>query len=302
MKLTKSNMLCGGALLFASLATGYTAWGQHPHKTIPAESKMLEERSDGHAPSRVSERDLAILFELVEEARAELHALRVQAGLDNERRESDDRHERRESGERHEGREGRGEHRGREGRGEHGGREGREEHGGGEGRERRGEHGGGEDGEERNERVPRNEAWEGELNGAHLTLAYNAETQSFQGTVRNTTREVLSEVRVEVHLSNGAELGPTRRIDLAPGESADVELSAAGQRFIWWTTHPESGNEEHGEGHDEGGHEEGGEGGEGGGNRPSDSGLRPLYNELLLLKHEIELLRRDAREGSRRRG
>ena len=48
-------------------------------------------------------------------------------------------------------------------------------------------------------------------------------------------------VTVEVHLSNGTELGPTERNDLAPGEKIAVKLSAEGQDFDWWKAHAESG-------------------------------------------------------------
>ena len=48
--------------------------------------------------------------------------------------------------------------------------------------------------------------------GARLVLRYDAATQTFVGTVENTTSVTLSQVRVEVHLSNGVELGP----DYAP--------------------------------------------------------------------------------------
>jgi len=143
------------------------------------------------------------------------------------------------------------------------------------------------------------ENWDETRKGAHLILAYNAATQSFKGTVQNTTSKALSEVRIEVHLSNGVELGPTKRIDLKPGEKIPVELSAAGHKFAWWTTHPEHGSEEgHGpEGehggrgeHGEGGHEGRGEHGGRGGNRPKDASLRPVYNQLLLLRHEIKMV------------
>lgn len=98
--------------------------------------------------------------------------------------------------------------------------------------------------------------------GAHLTLARDADAVAFKGTVKNVSEKALSQVRVEVHLSNGVELGPTARKDLAPGESMPVALPAAGQEFEWWTTHPEHGSEEgHGEGHEgeRGEHREGGE-------------------------------------------
>jgi hypothetical protein len=71
----------------------------------------------------------------------------------------------------------------------------------------------------------------------------------------NTTNQTLSKVRVEVHLSNGIELGPTTLTDLAPDQTINVELSAAGQDFNKWSAHPEVGSSEHGGGeqHDEDG-------------------------------------------------
>ena len=79
--------------------------------------------------------------------------------------------------------------------------------------------------------------------GAHLILAYDAVTNSFKGTVKNTTGGILPQVRVEVHLSNGVELGPTTPIDLASGEQIPIELIAEGPPFDKWTAHPEVGSD-----------------------------------------------------------
>ena len=61
------------------------------------------------------------------------------------------------------------------------------------------------------------------------------------------------------------------------------------------------GRSEHGEGGREGGgeHGEGGResGREGAGNRPTDPALRPLYNQLQLLRNEIRTLSRNLRGG-----
>lgn len=258
-------------------------------------------------PAAAQDTDIDKLYELVRQARAELGALRVRAGIRGV--EGAGRGERGEA--RREGRgahaegrrEGRGEHaEGRsEGRGAHaeGRREGRGEHaegrpeGRGEHRERRREG----RGEEGGKRLGRNENWDETRNGARLILAYNAATQSFKGTVQNTTSKTLSGVRVEVHLSNGVELGPTKRTDLKPGAKIPVELSAANQKFTWWTTHPEHGSEVgHGPGHEGGARGEHGEGRTGEtGSRPKDPALRPLYNEILLLRHEIKTLARGLR-------
>ena len=77
--------------------------------------------------------------------------------------------------------------------------------------------------------------------GAQLSLSYDPTTQSFTGTVTNVTDTTLGAVRVEVHLSNGTELGPTTPRDLAPGQSVDVTLVATGQQFDSWGAHPEVG-------------------------------------------------------------
>lgn len=97
--------------------------------------------------------------------------------------------------------------------------------------------------------------------GARLILEMEA---TFVGTVENTTDMTLQNVRVEVHLSNGIELGPVVVGDLAPGDMQDVEvmvtLEALGMPFDGWTPHAEVGA-----GGDSGGeHGPGGEGGSGG--------------------------------------
>ena len=85
--------------------------------------------------------------------------------------------------------------------------------------------------------------------GVRLELRFDGASETFTGTVVNTTAEPVSRVRVEVHLSNGVELGPTPRISLAPGETSSVQLEAVGQRFEAWTTHVEIGEGEDGERH-----------------------------------------------------
>jgi len=78
-------------------------------------------------------------------------------------------------------------------------------------------------------------------NGVHLIMYYDSENQSFIGTVENTLQETLEDVRVEVHLSTGDELGPTTPVDLLPGEISDVELETTNTDFEWWSVHPEVG-------------------------------------------------------------
>ena len=96
--------------------------------------------------------------------------------------------------------------------------------------------------------------------GAHLILGYDKASNSFVGTVENTTDKILEKVRVEVHLSNGTELGPTTPTDLKPGEKMDINLAATSEKFEKWEAHPEVGSGEHS--HGEGGEHSQGENGE----------------------------------------
>ena len=107
--------------------------------------------------------------------------------------------------------------------------------------------------------------------GARLRLSYDEAAKAFSGTVENTTDATLPQVRVEVHLSNGVELGPTRPVDLAPGESVAVRLPAGNQPFESWGAHPEvgGGNVADGGEHSGGDGEHGGESGEHSGSRES---------------------------------
>ena len=117
-----------------------------------------------------------------------------------------------------------------------------------------------DDGEESGVSLALDETYDVIRKGARLILRYDAPSNSFVGTVQNTTEGVLNRVRVEVHLSNGTELGPTTPVDLASGESAEVSLAATEEPFTGWTPHAEVGSGEHGSG---------GEGGEGGGEHGS---------------------------------
>lgn len=66
--------------------------------------------------------------------------------------------------------------------------------------------------------------------------------QAFTGTVHNTTSATVSDVRVEIHLSDGVEPGPTPRQDLAAQEQSDVRLDGRGQSFTIWSVHVELGS------------------------------------------------------------
>jgi len=112
-----------------------------------------------------------------------------------------------------------------------------------------------EESEESGTKLALNEKYDSVRNGARLILAYDAQSNSFVGTVENTTNETLKKVRVEVHLSNGTELGPTTPTDLEPGKKMEVKLVATSEGFEGWTAHPEVGEGEHG--HGEGGEHKG---------------------------------------------
>ena len=116
------------------------------------------------------------------------------------------------------------------------------EHGGG---SESGEHGGGSESDEGDEesgtQFALGETFDEVRAGARLVLSYDSDANAFLGTVENTTGATLSRVRVEVHLSNGTELGPTTPVDLAPGQVVDVTLPATSEPFTSWSAHPEVG-------------------------------------------------------------
>ena len=134
---------------------------------------------------------------------------------------------------------------------------------------------GGENGDEEgsgtNQLAP-DDTFDAVRGGARLVLNYDAAGNSFRGTVENTTNNILTRVRIEVHLSNGAELGPTTPIDLAPGAVAMVDLPSTAAAFATWVAHAEvgsgsegrsSGSQGSGAGSEAGG-EHSGQGGSGG--------------------------------------
>lgn len=146
----------------------------------------------------------------------------------------------------------------------------------------RGEHdrnrGGDAEGEESGTEYALDDIYHQTRNGARLILAYNPQSNSFEGMVQNTTERTLERVRVEVHLSNGIELGPTIPSDMKPGETKRVSLKASSKPFDGWSAHPEVGNEEegHGQGGEHDSHEGSGEHGsrEGRGEHGSREGRR----------------------------
>ena len=110
-------------------------------------------------------------------------------------------------------------------------------------------------GEESGTEFALNESYDAVINGARLILSYDVQINSFIGTVENTTDVTLKKVRVEVHLSNGIELGPTTPSDLKPGKKIDIKLTTTSKDFDGWTAHPEIGGGELGHGEVPGEHE-----------------------------------------------
>ena len=271
------------------------------------EAPSVQEGQERQAVGNSADADA--LYRMVKQARAALRETRVLAGLSaypaSPEAGSPAGREGRDGRDGHSAREGRGEHGGREGRGEHSAQEGRGEHGGREGGE------GGEEGGAHLAKMWRLD--EVFANGARLVLQFNPNTQVFAGSVTNTTATTLSQVRVEIHLDNGTELGPTKRIDVRPGQTVPVELGTFGEEFSSWVSHPEAGVERgHGTGSEEGGESHGGRegrgehggregGGEAGGDeaRPQDAAYRPLYNQLRILRGEMHAFEAELKARSR---
>ena len=137
------------------------------------------------------------------------------------------------------------------------------EHGPGGERGVRGEGGGSGSEEASGANLATNETFDAVRSGASLFLYYDAGTNAFVGTVGNTTGNTLSQVRVEVHLSNGAELGPTTPVDMVPGQVMLVKLPATPETFTGWIAHAEvGGGGEASQAGGEGSGEHGGSGGE----------------------------------------
>ena len=126
--------------------------------------------------------------------------------------------------------------------GEHGEGSDSDEHGEGSESGEHGEESDSEDGgEESGTQYTLEETYDVVRAGARLILSYDSGSNAFRGTVQNVTNSTLERVRVEIHLSNGIELGPTTPIDLPPGETVDVTLKASEQSFETWSAHPEVG-------------------------------------------------------------
>ena len=91
--------------------------------------------------------------------------------------------------------------------------------------------------------------------GVRLVLKLDKKANTFKGYMLNTTNKDVERARVEIHLSNGIELGPTKPLTLKPKMKKEISLKASGKSFKTWSAHAEFGSNEHGHG----GNHEGGE-------------------------------------------
>lgn len=114
----------------------------------------------------------------------------------------------------------------------------------------RGEHsrdeGGQGEGEEDGTQLSIEDTYDVTKHGVRLILRYDKESNSFIGTMENTTSKKIEKARVEVHLSNGTELGPTKPITLNAKMKKELIIKATEKSFSGWSTHAEIGNTEHG--------------------------------------------------------
>ena len=80
-------------------------------------------------------------------------------------------------------------------------------------------------------------------NGIRLILRFDENLNSFVGTVENTSSAIVDNVRVEVHLSNGRELGPLPNppINLIPTQKINIDIPSTNEVFQTWNPHAESG-------------------------------------------------------------
>ena len=90
----------------------------------------------------------------------------------------------------------------------------------------------------------KNETYDVSKNGGRLVLSYDEASKSFKGYIKNTSGKTLSRARVEIHLSNGVELGPTRPVNIGAYGYKAITIPTAGNVFSSWVTHVEYGASE----------------------------------------------------------
>ena len=74
--------------------------------------------------------------------------------------------------------------------------------------------------------------------GVRLVMRYDAPSETFLGTLGNTTEDILQQVRVRLRLSNGTDV-LTPQFGLNPGEEGDVTFDvSAAWSFTTWDAYP----------------------------------------------------------------
>ncbi len=120
---------------------------------------------------------------------------------------------------------------------------GNESSGEGAGHEGSGSEGGADAGEEISLSTPVDQPATGNFNNLDYNIAFDPTTQAFVGTVTNNTNQTVCASRLEVHMAaNGTiiELGPTVGVDLNPGQTLNMVLSADPITPDTYSLHPES--------------------------------------------------------------
>ena len=135
----------------------------------------------------------------------------------------------------------------RGGSGEAGGEHGGRGDGGNEG-DREGGGEGGEgcsgDGGEDDPTIPIMEVASGTFGSAEYSFLFDMADMAFRGTVHNSTARPICRSRTEIHMGIGGtqtvELGPTVPVDLMPGETVKVVMTAPDYMPDTYAVHPES--------------------------------------------------------------
>jgi len=74
--------------------------------------------------------------------------------------------------------------------------------------------------------------------GVRLVMYYDAPSETFLGTLGNTTEDIVQQIRVRLRLSNGADV-LTPHFPLDPGEEDDVFFDVSQARsFTTWDAYP----------------------------------------------------------------
>ncbi|WP_143592006.1 hypothetical protein [Tenacibaculum holothuriorum] len=101
--------------------------------------------------------------------------------------------------------------------------------------------------------LQKNETFNQTKKGVQLVLKFDEKSNTFKGFMQNKYNKPIKRARVEIHLSNGKELGPTKPITLQPNQKHELVIKSTKKGFTTWSTHAEVGSNEHS--HEGNGHE-----------------------------------------------